>query len=94
MGILGYIWNPSKCAYGDSVIVCDEIIEVTKTVPTETIPTKFNQNRVTCKIENLYILLIFLLTMISLLIIVSTYCYLIKDRLKQKHLSFCDTSKS
>ena len=38
-----YIWNPHKCIYkkakylqsviGDSVITCDEIIEITKTVP-------------------------------------------------------------
>ena len=38
-----YIWNPHKCIYknakylqrviGDSVITCDEVIEITKTVP-------------------------------------------------------------
>ena len=62
-----YIWNPRTCTcengkdlesiIGDSVITCDEIIEVTKNknvpaktaptknVPTKTIPTNFNEKR-------------------------------------------------
>ena len=46
---------------GDSVITCDEIIQVTKTVPTKTIPiktiitktvsTNFNEEKVTCKMK-------------------------------------------
>ena len=61
--------------------MCDEIIEVTRIVTiktisaiafsTKTIPTNFNEKRVTCKIENFYILLTFLLITISLMIIVS-----------------------
>ena len=44
------IWNPSTSTYendknlesiiGDSVVIWDEITEVTKTVPTKPIPTK------------------------------------------------------
>ena len=59
-----YIWNPSTCTckngrylgsiIGDSVIMCDEITEVTKTIPTytipkKTIPTSFNNKRLTVK---------------------------------------------
>ena len=58
-----YIWNPITCGsengkyfgsiIGHSVIMCDEIIEVTKTVstkvvPTKTIPTYFNGKKETC----------------------------------------------
>ena len=50
---------------GDSVIMCDEIIEATKTVPTNS-----NGKKVTCNVENFYILLTFLLINISLLIII------------------------
>ena len=39
-----------------------------------------------CKIQNFYILLAFLLITIDLLIAVSIYCYLIKYQAKQKHL--------
>ena len=42
-----YIWNSSKytCENGksiivDSIVIYDEIIEVTKTIPTKTVPTK------------------------------------------------------
>ena len=56
----------------NSVVMCDEIIEKTKTVPTSSTSTYF------------YILLTFLLITIALLIIVSIH--LIKHRSKQKHL--------
>ena len=46
----------------------------------------FNEKNITCKIQNFYILLAFLLITIALLIAVSIYCYLIKYRAKQKHL--------
>ena len=87
------IRNPSTCTYengryleriiSDSAIMYDEIIEETKTYPTNTVPTttiirNFNEKKVTCKIENTDILFIFLLITISLLIIVSIYCYIIK----------------
>ena len=63
----------------DSVITCDEIIE-------ETVPINLNGRKATCKTQNLYILLAFLLITIALLIAVSIYCYLIKYQAKQKHL--------
>ena len=40
----------------------------------------------TCKTQNVYILLVFLLITIALLIAVSIYCFLIKYRAKQNHL--------
>ena len=71
-----YIWNPttSSCenvkhlasVIDDSVITCDEIKEETKTAP-----TNFNVKKVTCKTQNVYILLEFLLITIALLIAVS-----------------------
>ena len=63
----------------DSKTTCDEIIE-------ETVSTNFNEKKATCKTQNFYILLAFLLITIALLIAVSIYCYLIKYRVKQKHL--------
>ena len=104
--VKGYIWNPTTCTCengkyfgsitGDSVILCHEIKDVTKTVSTKTTPTKpvptktvpkqtTLTKKVTCKIENFYILLTLLLIIISLLIIVSIYCYSIKHQSKQEH---------
>ena len=59
----------------DSVITSDEIIE-------ETFPTNFNEKKATCKTQNLYILLAFLLITKSSLTEVSNYCYKIKYRAK------------
>ena len=69
----------------DSTIICDEVI---KSLDEEikTIPTNFNETNVTCKAQNFYILLVFLLITIALLIAVSICCYLIKYQAKQKHL--------
>ena len=74
----------------DSAIKCDEIIDAdveaksndevkSKDVGKKTIPTSFNEKNMSCKIQNFYILLAFLLITIDLLIAVSIYCYLIKD---------------
>ena len=63
----------------NSVIICDKITKVTKTVPTKTAKTKAVP-------VNLYILLAFLLITVSLLIIVSIYFYLIEHRSKPGHL--------
>ena len=68
-----------------SAITCDEVIE-SYDEETETIPTNFNEKKSACKMQNLYILLTFLLTTIALLIAVSIYYYLIKYQAKQKHL--------
>ena len=65
----------------ESVITCDEIIDAeakSYSKETKTIPTTFNEKKVTCKTQNFYILLVFLLITIALLITVSIYCYLIK----------------
>ena len=79
----------------DAVITCDEIIksydedadaEAKSYKETKTILTNFNENKATCKTQNFYILLAFLLIAIALLIAVSIYCYLTKYRAKQKHL--------
>ena len=40
--------------------------------------TNFNEKKATCKTQNFYILLAFLLITIALLIAVSIYCYLVK----------------
>ena len=75
---------------GDSVVMCDEIIDTTKdtstkTILTKTVPTKYN-------LTNFYILLSFLLTTIALMIAVSVYH--IKCQSKQRHLlPYHDNSK-
>ena len=75
----------------DSAITCNEVIEVTKTVPTKTfswktVSTNFHREKVTYKIENFYILVAFLLIFIALLITVSIYYCFKKHRPNQKHL--------
>ena len=91
-----YIWiNPSTCngkngkylatIMNDSAIMCNEIIE-SYDKKTKTVPTNFNEKNITCKTQNFYILLSFLLITKALLIVVSIYCYLIKCWAKQKHL--------
>ena len=84
----------------DSAIICDEIIAAdikakaqsnkdAKTKlndETKAIPTNFNEKNGTSKTQNLSILLDFLLISIALLIAVSIFCYLIKNKTQQKHL--------
>ena len=65
-----YVWNPSTCIYengkylasimDDLVITCDEVIE-SYDEEIKTIPINFNEENVTCKVQNLYNLLAFLL---------------------------------
>ena len=64
----------------ESAITCYKIIE-----PYDE-ETNFNEKKSTCKMQNFYILLIFLLITIALSIAVNIYCYLIIYRAKQKHL--------
>ena len=59
----------------DSAIMRDKLLE-------ETVPTNLNENKANCKMQNFHILLI----AIALMIAVSSYCYLIKCREKQKYL--------
>ena len=89
-----YVWNPTSCScengkflasiMDDSAIICDEVIK-SYDEEIKTIPTNFNEKNITCKTQNFYILLAFLLITITLLIAVSIYCYLIKYQAKQKH---------
>ena len=77
----------------DPAIICDDVIE-SYDEEIKTIPKNFNGKNITCKTQNFYILLAFLLITITLLIAISTYCYLIKyqAKQKQKHLiPFRDT---
>ena len=64
------IWNSSTCTcdnskyletiFGHPVIMCDELIDVkktlptvpTKTIPSKTVPTDFSEEKVTRKIES------------------------------------------
>ena len=95
-----YVYNPATCncengknlasIMDDSAIICDETRDAdAKLSPkddevTKTIPTNFNEKKATCKTQNFYILLVFLLITIgSLLIAISIYCSLIKYRAKQ-----------
>ena len=72
---------------GDSASTCDKNIEVTKNVSTKIVPTITSsklfqivstKKKVTCKIENFYILLVFFLITLSLLITVVIYCCFIE----------------
>ena len=84
-----YIWNLATCSckngkyllsiIDDSMIKCDEIIEETKTTP-----TNFNEKNSFC------ILLTLLLINIALLIAVSIYFCLIKYKAKQN--IYCDNT--
>ena len=80
-----YVWNPATCncengkylasIMDDSAITCDKIIESYQE-ETTTISNNFNEKKATCKTQNFYILLAFLLITIALLIAVSIYYYL------------------
>ena len=61
----------------DSAITCDKIIELYEE-ETQIISTNCDEKKATCKTQNFYILLAFLLFTIALLIAVSIYRYLIK----------------
>ena len=86
-----YIWNPATCSckngkylasiIDDSVITCNEIIEETKTVI-----TNFNETNAIFKTKTILYFTGFFIHCITLSIAVSIYCYLIKNRTKQKHL--------
>ena len=66
----------------DSALISDEVIE-SYNEKIKTIPINCNEKKATCKTQNFYILLAFLLITIALLIAVSMYWYLIKYRAKQ-----------
>ena len=72
-----YVWGPASCScenekylpsiMDDSAITCDEVI---KSYDED---INFNEKKATCKTQNSYILLAFLLITIALLIAVSIY---------------------
>ena len=64
----------------DSAIISHEIIESYEE------ETNFIEKKATYKMQNIYILLEFLLITIALLIIVSIYCYFIKYQERQNHI--------
>ena len=76
-----YVWNSSTCncengkcsanIMDNSAIMCDEVIESYEK------ETNFKEKKATCKTQNFYILLVFLLITIASLIAFSSYCYLI-----------------
>ena len=79
----------------NSAITFDEIMEsyeedvdaeVKSNDETKSISANFNEKKATCKTQNFYISLAFLLITIALLISISIYCYLIKYQAKQKKL--------
>ena len=82
MGKRLYIWNPSifSCEnekhlasiIDNSVITYDEIIDAEAKLnneETKTFPTNLNEKNITCKTQNFYILLAFLIIIITLLIV-------------------------
>ena len=72
------------------LLIVNEVIDADD--ETKTIPTTLNKKKVTCKTQNIFALLAFLLITTALLIAVSISCYLMKYRAKRKHLvPFHDT---
>ena len=77
-----YVWNPATSwillnylasIMNDLAIICDEVIE-----PYKYKKKKIQWKNTTCKTQNVYILLAFLLITIALLVAVSIYFYIIK----------------
>ena len=67
----------------DSAIICDEVIK-SYDEEIKTIPTIFNEKKITFRMQTFYILLAFFLITIKLLIAVSTDCYV--KKYQTKHL--------
>ena len=82
----------------NSAIMCDKIkdsFDEERDAKAESYDeTNFNEKKTTCKMRNFYILVELLLLTIALMIAVSIYCYLIKYRAKQKHLSLCHNTNN
>ena len=73
----------------DSAIICDGVIK-SYDEEIKTVSANFNGKKVTCEMQNFYILLALLSIIIALLIAVSIYCCLIRYRAKTL-LPFHDT---
>ena len=74
-------WKIFSRYYDDSTIICNEDIK-SYDEEIKTLPTNFNEKKVTCKTQNFYILLGFLSSTIALLIAVSIYWYMIPYQTK------------
>ena len=95
-----YVWNPATCNCESgkylasitdySTIISDEVIK-SYNGKIKTIPSNFNEKKLTCKTQSFYILLASLLITTVLLTAVSNYCYLIKYHTKNL-LRFHDTN--
>ena len=68
------------------------MLDTIKTVPTKTVPTNFNEKKLTCKTRSFFILKTFLLITITLLIVVNIYSYLIKHQ-ANKNIYYYVTSQ-
>ena len=77
-----YIWNPATWGYengryaesiiGNSLIICNDIMETTKstlekTVPAKSIPINLNEKKLIYKINGFFILYAFLITLTLLI---------------------------
>ena len=75
-GILVHVLVNMENIMDDSRIICDQVIDPFNE-EVKTIPTNFNEKEVTCKAQNFYSFLAFLLVAIALAIVftVCIYCY-------------------
>ena len=91
-----YVWDPAACncengkylaiIKDNSVITCDELLE-SYGEEIKTIPTNLNEQNITVKAQNFYILLVFLLITIALLITVGktkTFFTISRHKIKKK----------
>ena len=76
-----YIWNPTTCICENGKYLASNMNDSLKRMKKQ----RKKEKKATCKTQNFYVLLTFLLITTALLIAVSIYCYLIKYRAKQKH---------
>ena len=82
-------WKIFSKYYGWFSDYFDEVIDAeakSNEEKTKTVQTNFNEKSMTCKTKNFCTLLAVLLIDIAVLIAVSIYCYLIKNKTKQKHM--------
>ena len=75
-GILVHVLVNMENIMDDSRIICDQVIDPFNE-EIKTIPTNLNEKEVTCKAQNFYSFLAFLLVAIALAIVftVCIYCY-------------------
>ena len=69
----------------DSMIMCYEVIK-SYDEKIKTIPTNFNEKKVTCKTQNFYILLVFLLITITFVTILQSLYWICDNQKRPKNL--------